>query len=77
MIVVVGTASAMFLIFNRVIGTGIFATPSVILSSAGGSVGVSFLMWIAGALVAFAGTAVYIELGSVRHDLALLALHVN
>ncbi|KAF7967538.1 hypothetical protein HWV62_33952 [Athelia sp. TMB] len=59
-----GTASAVFLIFNRVIGTGIFATPSVILRSSGGSVGVSFLMWIAGAAVAFAGTAVYIELGS-------------
>lgn len=71
-----GTASAMFLIFNRVIGTGIFATPSVILSSAGGSVGVSFLMWIAGAVVAFAGTAVYIELGSVRRDTTLPILRV-
>ncbi|KIM74112.1 hypothetical protein PILCRDRAFT_801430 [Piloderma croceum F 1598] len=58
-----GTVSAIFLIFNRVIGTGIFATPSVILRSSG-SVGVCFLMWVLGALVAAAGTSVYVELGS-------------
>lgn len=80
-----GFASASFLIFNRVIGTGcafidhlpegiqpaevkdlyrIFATPSVILRSSG-SVGLSLVMWLLGALVAACGTAVYIELGTV------------
>jgi len=58
-----GTASAIFLIFNRVIGTGIFATPSVILRSSG-SAGVTLLMWIVGTLVAATGTAVYMELGT-------------
>ncbi|KAF5387547.1 hypothetical protein D9757_006562 [Collybiopsis confluens] len=58
-----GQFSAFFLVFNRVIGTGIFATPSVILRTSG-SVGISFLMWICGALIAAMGTAVYIELGS-------------
>ena len=73
-----------FLIFNRVIGTGlasvsyhdgqcclitallsrIYATPSVILR-ASGSVGVALLMWLIGALIAAAGTMVYIELGTV------------
>ncbi|KAJ7214391.1 APC amino acid permease [Mycena pura] len=58
-----GLPSAAFLIFNRVIGTGIFATPSLILSSSG-SVGVALLMWVLGALIAAAGTAVYVELGT-------------
>lgn len=42
----------------------IYATPSVILRSSG-SVGVALLMWLAGALIAAAGTTVYIELGTV------------
>ncbi|KAJ7131513.1 APC amino acid permease [Mycena crocata] len=58
-----GLASAAFLVFNRVIGTGIFATPSVILHSSG-SVGVALLMWVLGALIAVAGTTVYVELGT-------------
>lgn len=44
--------------------TSIYATPSNILRSSG-SVGVAFVMWIVGALIAFCGTAVYIELGTV------------
>lgn len=43
----------------------IFATPSVILRSSG-SVGLSLVMWLLGATVALCGTAVYIELGTVR-----------
>ncbi|KAG2144710.1 APC amino acid permease [Suillus bovinus] len=59
----IGLASAVMLIFNRVIGTGVFAAPSVILRSSG-SVGMTFVMWILGALVAAAGTAVYVEFGT-------------
>ncbi|KAG2354976.1 APC amino acid permease [Suillus spraguei] len=59
----IGLASAVMLIFNRVIGTGVFAAPSIILRSSG-SVGMTFVMWILGALVASAGTAVYIEFGT-------------
>ncbi|KAJ4002297.1 APC amino acid permease [Lentinula boryana] len=58
-----GLFSAVFLVFNRVIGTGIFATPSVILRTSG-SVGVALLMWFLGALIAAMGTVVYIELGT-------------
>ncbi|KAJ3981371.1 APC amino acid permease [Lentinula detonsa] len=58
-----GLFSAVFLVFNRVIGTGIFATPSVILRTSG-SVGVALLMWFVGALIAAMGTVVYIELGT-------------
>jgi hypothetical protein len=46
-------------IWNR-----IYATPSNILRSSG-SVGVSMIMWLAGALIAACGTTVYIELGTV------------
>ncbi|KAF8970051.1 APC amino acid permease [Flammula alnicola] len=58
-----GLFSASFLIFNRVIGTGIYATPSNILRSSG-SVGIALIMWLVGALIAACGTAVYIELGT-------------
>ena len=42
----------------------IFATPSVILRSAG-SVGMALSMWLLGAAVAAAGSAVYMEYGTV------------
>lgn len=59
----VGFISAVFLMFNRMVGTGIFATPSEILSLSG-SVGLSLIMWVAGMLIAFAGMAVYMEFGT-------------
>ncbi|KAF8881206.1 hypothetical protein BD779DRAFT_1546788 [Infundibulicybe gibba] len=59
-----GLISAVFLIFNFMIGSGIFATPSVILRTSG-SVGVAFIMWLVGAFIAATGTAVYVELGTV------------
>ncbi|KIK91291.1 hypothetical protein PAXRUDRAFT_149821 [Paxillus rubicundulus Ve08.2h10] len=58
-----GLLSAISLVFNGVIGTGVFAGASIVLNSSG-SVGMTFVMWILGALVAAAGTAVYIELGT-------------
>jgi amino acid transporter len=45
------------------VGTGIFATPSAILSLSG-SVGLSLFIWVAGMLIAFAGLAVYMEFGT-------------
>ncbi|KAJ4286209.1 methionine permease [Collariella sp. IMI 366227] len=59
----IGVTSATFLVVNRVIGTGIFATPGAILSLSG-SVGLSLFMWVAGMLIAAAGTAVYLEFGT-------------
>ncbi|KLO05675.1 APC amino acid permease [Schizopora paradoxa] len=58
-----GLVSASFLIFNRVIGTGIYSTPSLILRLSG-SPGMSLVLWLIGALIASAGTAVYVELGT-------------
>ncbi|KAL1993155.1 hypothetical protein VTN49DRAFT_3104 [Thermomyces lanuginosus] len=59
----IGVFTAIFLIFNRIIGTGIFATPSAILSLTG-SVGLSLFIWVAGTFIALAGTAVYLEWGT-------------
>ncbi|KAF9512436.1 hypothetical protein BS47DRAFT_1464023 [Hydnum rufescens UP504] len=60
---VLGLGSSVFLIFNRIIGTGVFATPSSILASSG-SVGLALLLWVIGAIIASAGLAVYIEWGT-------------
>lgn len=59
----IGITSATFLIFNRIVGTGIFATPAgiVVLS---GSVGLSLFVWVIGMLIAFAGSLVYLEFGT-------------
>jgi len=57
-----GWSSAYILIISRVIGSGIFAIPGVIARSAG-SIGVSLLLWFAGAIVAACGLVVSLELG--------------
>ena len=59
----IGTFSAFFLIFNRMVGTGIFATPSAILSLSG-SVGLALFIWVVGMIIAAAGMAVYLEFGT-------------
>ncbi|BFZ64100.1 methionine permease [Saitoella coloradoensis] len=59
----IGLISAIFLIFNRMIGTGIFSTPSTILSQSG-SVGLALFIWFGGMLIGMAGMAVYVEFGS-------------
>lgn len=55
-------SSAYLLIISRVIGSGIFATPGVVVHSVG-SVGLSLLLWLLGAIVATCGLAVSLELG--------------
>ncbi|OBS28229.1 hypothetical protein FPOA_02170 [Fusarium poae] len=59
----IGVLSASMLIFNRVIGTGIFATPGSILALLG-SPGLALIIWVVGSLIAAAGTAVYLEWGT-------------
>lgn len=59
----IGVGSATLLILNRIIGTGIFATPGSILALSG-SVGLSLIIWVAGMIIAAAGTAVYLEFGT-------------
>ena len=54
--------SAYILVISRVIGSGIFATPGVIVKGVG-SVGLSLLLWVVGAIIAACGLAVGLEYG--------------
>lgn len=75
----IGITGAVFLILNKMIGTGIFSTPSGIFAATG-SVGVSLFLWIIGSLeknssvkdptnrhtggiLTFAGLSVFLEFG--------------
>ncbi|KAF2431428.1 hypothetical protein EJ08DRAFT_670030 [Tothia fuscella] len=57
-----GWGSAYILIISRVIGSGIFATPGTIVKGVG-SIGLALLLWIAGALISWAGLAIALEYG--------------
>ncbi|KAJ1323653.1 High affinity methionine permease [Microdochium nivale] len=59
----IGVPTAVFLIVNRIIGTGIFATPGTILALSG-SVGLAMIIWVVGLIIAVAGTLVYVEWGT-------------
>ncbi|KAI0601190.1 amino acid/polyamine transporter I [Biscogniauxia sp. FL1348] len=58
----IGITGAVFLILNKMIGTGIFSTPSTIFASTG-SVGVSIILWIVGGVLTFCGLSVFLEFG--------------
>lgn len=49
---------------GRVIGTGVFSTPSSILSSVG-SVGASLMLWVLGFFLSFCGLFVWLEYGTM------------
>lgn len=55
-------SSAYILVISRVIGSGIFATPGVIVKGVG-SVGLSLTLWVVGAVIAACGLAVGLEYG--------------
>ncbi|KAI5304922.1 hypothetical protein KEM56_005695 [Ascosphaera pollenicola] len=59
----IGGVSATFLIFNRIMGTGVFATPGVIMQLTG-SAGLSLMLWLLGTFIAISGAAVYLEFGT-------------
>ncbi|KAI8662617.1 hypothetical protein LRP88_06830 [Fusarium phalaenopsidis] len=58
----IGVFGAASLIINKMIGAGIFSTPSGIFKLSG-SVGMSLMCWIIGAAVATCGTFVMLEFG--------------
>jgi L-type amino acid transporter 9 len=49
---------------GRIIGTGIFATPSSILGSVG-SVGASLMLWVLGFVLSFCGLFIWLEFGTM------------
>lgn len=58
-----GLISSIFLISNRMLGTGVFATSSEIYTLCG-SVGLSLIMWVVGAIISLSGLYVYMEYGT-------------
>ncbi|EIW82051.1 amino acid transporter [Coniophora puteana RWD-64-598 SS2] len=59
-----GVTSCTLLIVGRIIGTGIFSTPSSILSGVG-SVGASLLLWVLGFVLSFCGLFIWLEFGTM------------
>ena len=57
-----GITSSGFVIFNKMVGTGIFSTPSGVFA-ASGSVGVSLFLWVIGGFLTFAGLSAFMEFG--------------
>lgn len=60
----IGWPSAYIIVISRVIGSGIFATPGVIVKSVG-SVGLSLSLWFLGSIIAACGLAVTLEYGAM------------
>ncbi|EKM57703.1 uncharacterized protein PHACADRAFT_170914 [Phanerochaete carnosa HHB-10118-sp] len=59
-----GVFSCTLLIVGRIIGTGIFSTPSSILGSVG-SVGASLMLWVLGFILSFCGLFIWLEFGTM------------
>ncbi|KAG9318051.1 amino acid transporter [Chiua virens] len=59
-----GIVSCTLLIVGNVIGTGIFSTPSSILSGVG-SIGASLMLWVLGFLLSFCGLFIWLEFGTM------------
>ncbi|KAJ2584070.1 hypothetical protein GGH95_000626 [Coemansia sp. RSA 1836] len=59
-----GLWSGMAIVVGSIIGSGIFSSPALILDSVG-SVGMSMVIWIIGAIVSLCGCAAYMELGTM------------
>lgn len=58
-----GIFSTSMIIVNRMIGTGIFSTPSSILQATN-STGAALLFWVLGGLMSLSGLLAYLELGT-------------
>ncbi|KIJ63366.1 hypothetical protein HYDPIDRAFT_29618 [Hydnomerulius pinastri MD-312] len=59
-----GVTSCTLLIVGRIIGTGIFSTPSSILDGVG-SVGASLMLWVLGFVLSFCGLFIWLEFGTM------------
>ncbi|KAH7361874.1 high-affinity methionine permease [Plectosphaerella cucumerina] len=58
----IGVTGAVFLILNKMIGTGVFSTPSGVFAMTG-SVGISLMLWVIGGLLTLCGISVFLEFG--------------
>ncbi|KAM9898504.1 hypothetical protein OXX79_006275 [Metschnikowia pulcherrima] len=56
-----GTFSCISLITNKMIGTGLFSTPSIIFKYCNGNVPIFLGLWLLGAIIILSGLLVYLE----------------
>lgn len=56
-----GTLSCVSLITNKMIGTGLFSTPSIIFKYCDGNVPLYLGLWVLGAFIIFSGLLIYLE----------------
>ncbi|KAF8549796.1 amino acid transporter [Imleria badia] len=59
-----GITSCTLIIVGCIIGTGIFSTPSSILSGVG-SIGASLMLWVLGFVLSFCGLFIWLEFGTM------------
>src|SRR5215470_13192385 len=59
-----GLFSGMAMVVGLMIGSGIFSTPGIILTSVG-SPGLSLLVWVIGGAVTYCGALSFVELGTM------------
>jgi amino acid transporter len=59
----VGPAAILFLNFSKMVGTGVYSTPSAILAGTG-SVGLALIFWTLGFFISLATLAMYLEYAS-------------
>ena len=59
-----GVTSCTLLIVGSIVGTGIFSTPSSILSGVG-SIGASLMLWVLGFVLSFCGLFIWLEFGTM------------
>ncbi|KAF8549793.1 amino acid transporter [Imleria badia] len=59
-----GVTSCTLQIVGHIIGTGIFSTPSSILSGVG-SIGASLMLWVLGFILSFCGLFIWLEFGTM------------
>lgn len=56
-----GTLSCISLITNKMIGTGLFSTPSIIFKYCNGNVKLFLGLWVLGAIITLSGLLIYLE----------------
>ena len=62
MVRALGLTESFSIVFGRIVGSGIFRTPGLIMAAAGGSVGLFFGSWIIGGIATLLGAFCYAEM---------------
>jgi basic amino acid/polyamine antiporter, APA family len=72
-----GARDVALLTIGSVIGSGIFFVPGEVLKSAGGSLPISFAIWIFGGILALAGALTFAEIGARRPAAGGLYIYIR